>query len=46
MIRRTALCFKHIDPEGSGELSGFRQGYLIGCAVLICILAIEMMVLL
>ncbi len=40
------LCFKYIDPEGSGELPGFQRGYLIGCAVLIGILAIQLMVLL
>jgi hypothetical protein len=40
------LCFKYIDPDGAGELPGFRRGYLIGCAVLACILAIELIVLL
>jgi len=41
-----ALCFKYIDPIGSGELPGFLRGYLIGCAVLTCILAVELIVLL
>lgn len=40
------MCFKYIDPNGSGELPGFLRGYLIGCAVLIGILAIELIVLL
>jgi len=40
------LCFKYFDPDGSGQLPGYRQGYLIGCAVLLCILAIELLVLL
>ena len=41
-----ALCFKYVDPIGSGELPGFQRGYLIGCAVLICILVVELIVLL
>lgn len=41
-----ALCFKYIDPAGSGELPGFLRGYLIGSAVLTCFLVVELIVLL
>jgi hypothetical protein len=41
-----SLCFKYMDPIGSGDLPGFRRGYLTGCAILMCILAIELIVLL
>ena len=38
------LCIEPLDPIGSSELPGFSTGYLIGCAVIASILAVELIV--
>jgi hypothetical protein len=39
------LCLLSSAPFGSGQPRGFLTGYLIGCAVLIAVLGVELMVL-
>jgi len=38
------LCIEPLDPIGSNEVSGFSTGYLIGCAVIAGILAVELII--
>ena len=39
------MCIEPLDPIGSRELPGFSTGYLIGCAVIAGIFAVELIVL-
>ena len=38
------LCIEPLDPIGPSELPGFSTGYLIGCAVVASIFAVELIV--
>lgn len=42
--RGMMLCIEPLDPIGSSELPGFSTGYLIGCAVVASIIAVELVV--
>jgi hypothetical protein len=38
------LCLMSLDPMGPGQPPGFSTGYLIGCAVVLTVLVVELAV--